>query len=149
VGIAFFRIRRNYEADTSRHPPSKTEHWQPVILKNASMRVACALIFIGMNMMVLVQSARASGYPPSWLRPAVIGGLVVGGLVYWGAIFIIAKKSDENSPLEIRIVRDGIEVEKEADKVELNKAKQEGNSRVVIYEVCCAICYLFACYHLQ
>jgi hypothetical protein len=138
VGCAFFWIRRNYEADTTRSTAFTTGPvvWHPVILKNKYLRVICALVFIGMNMMVLVQSARSSGYPPSWLRPVVIFGLLFVASIYWGFIILIANKSDQESPLEIRIVRDGVPVANIEDVPVLNKAKQEGNSRVVIYEVC-------------
>jgi hypothetical protein len=51
------------------------------------------------------------------------------------AITIIEKKSDSDSPLEIRIERDGIPLLDEADKPLLMKAKLEGNSRIVVYLV--------------
>jgi hypothetical protein len=95
-----------------------------------------------MNLMVIVQGARSSGYPPSWLQPVVIFGLLFLASIYWGFLVLIAKKSNENSLLEIRIVRDGFPTGNPTDQHVLNKSKQEGNSRVLIYEVCRAFYYL-------
>jgi hypothetical protein len=86
--------------------------------------------------MVIIQSAQSGGWPPSWLWPVVIFSLLSVASLYWGFIALIANKSDSESPLQIRIIRDGFPVENPADQLELNKAKLEGNSRVVIYEVC-------------
>jgi hypothetical protein len=146
VGCAFFWIRRNYEADTTRSTAFTTGPvvWKPVILKNFYLRVVCALTFIGMNLMVIVQSAQSSGYPPSWLRPVIIFGLLFVASIYWGFIVLIAKTSGESSPLEIRIVRDGMPIANPADLPVLNMAKLEGNSRVVIYKVRCALYLLTA-----
>jgi hypothetical protein len=87
-----------------------------------------------MNLVVLIQSARSAGSPPSWVRPVIIFGLLFLATFYWLIIWVIDKSSNENSPLEIRIVRDGIEVQ-DADEQLLQKAKLEGNARVIVYEV--------------
>lgn len=87
-----------------------------------------------MNLTVLIQSTRSAGSPPSWVRPVIIFGLLFLATFYWLIIWVIDKTSNENSPLEIRIVRDGIEVQ-DADEQLLQKAKLEGNARVVVYEV--------------
>lgn len=146
VGCAFFWIRRNYEADITRSTAFTTGPvvWKPVILKNFYLRVLCALTFIGMDMMVIVQSAQSSGSPPSWLWPVIIFGVLLIASIYWGFIVLVAKYSSESSPLEIRIVRDGIPVANPADEPVLNKARQEGNSRAVIYEVRYALYLLIA-----
>lgn len=109
--------------------------WVPVILKNKYLRGVCGLTFIGMNLMVLVQSARASGWPPAWLRPVLIGGVLALAFIYWLAIMIIEKRSTSASSLEIRIERDGMPLVDEADRGLLLKAKLEGNSRIVVYTV--------------
>jgi hypothetical protein len=109
--------------------------WYPVILKNKYLRVVCGTITIGMNMMILVQSARAAGSPPAWLQPVIIGNFLALGFIYWLAIAIVEKKSNSDSRLEIRIERDGIPLLDEADKPLLMKAKLKGNSRVVVYLV--------------
>jgi hypothetical protein len=109
--------------------------WVPVILKNKYLRIICALTFIGMNLMVLIQSARASGWPPAWLRPVLIGALLVLAFIYWLAIVVIEKRSTSDSPLEIRIERDGMPLLDEADRPLLLKARLEGNSRIVVYTV--------------
>jgi len=148
VGLAFFWIRRNYEADNTRRSTTLgigPVTWQPVILRNKYLRVVCALAFIGMNLMVLVQGARSSNDPPAWLWPVIIFSLLFGASLYWLGIVEIARRSDENSPLEIRIVRDGMLVENPLDEPVLQKARTEGNSRVVIYEVCCSDFIILAC----
>lgn len=109
--------------------------WVPVILKNRVLRVICGLTFIGMNLMVLIQSARASGSPPAWLRPVLIGSLLALAFIYWLAIVLIEKRSNSDSPLEIRIERDGMPLVDEADRPLLLKARLEGNSRIVVYTV--------------
>jgi hypothetical protein len=141
MGVAFFWIRHTYEADNTRQSTpfvTRPVTWHPVILKSQYLRVLCALLFIGVNIMVLIQSARSSGDPPPWAWPVVIFGLLLVVFLYWLGIVLIAEKSNEKSPLEIRIVRDGITVKNPLDLPVLEKAKTEGNSRVVIYEVCCS-----------
>jgi hypothetical protein len=85
--------------------------------------------------MVLIQSARAAGSPPAWLRPVLICSLLALGSIYWLAIRIIEKRSNSESPLEIRIEKDGMPILNEADRPLLLKAKLEGNSRIVVYTV--------------
>jgi hypothetical protein len=109
--------------------------WVPVILKNQYLRVVCGMTFIGMNLMVLVQSARATGWPPAWVRPVLISALLAIASIYWLAIRIIEKRSNSDSPLEIRIERDGMPLLNEADRPLLLKAKLEGNSRILVYTV--------------
>jgi hypothetical protein len=137
VGFAFFFIRRNYETDTTRSKNIEggSSTWHPVILKNKYLRFVCGLIFIGMNLMVLVQSAKGAGSPPVWLRPVIVFSLLAGASIYWAAIIIIEKRSDSGSPLEIRIEKDGMPLKDDDDAALLLKAKVEGNSRIVVYKV--------------
>jgi hypothetical protein len=95
-----------------------------------------------MNFMILIKGAEincvdsdgnVSG-PPSWVWPIVISGLLFGAFIYWLILWILAQKSDEHSLLEVRIVKDGMPVQ-DRDKPALQKAKVEGNSRIVVYEV--------------
>lgn len=137
VGFAFFFIRQNYETDTtrSRNVEGGSATWHPIILKSQYLRLVCGLIFIGMNLMVLVQSARGGGWPPVWLRPVIVLSLLAGASIYWAIIIIIEKKSTSKSPLEIRIERDGMPLKDEDDAHLLLRAKAEGNSRIVVYNV--------------
>lgn len=138
MGVAVFFIRRTYEADNTRTATVNGGQatWRPVLLKQRFIRWLVALVFIGMNFMVVVESARADGTPARWIWPVIIGCILFGATLYWASIMLIEKHSSSTSPLEIRIVRDGFPIESQQDADALARAKVEGNSRIVVYEVC-------------
>ncbi|OKL57878.1 hypothetical protein UA08_06716 [Talaromyces atroroseus] len=135
TGFAFFWIRHTFEADTARRdildPAPK---WNPIVLENRYLRYACTLVFMGINLMVLVEGARSSGSPPPWLWPPIFGGLFLLGFIYWYILWIMARRSNENSMLEVRIVKKSRKPVEEQDRAALMQAMVEGNTRVVIYK---------------
>lgn len=143
VGFAFFFIRRTYEGRESRKTPENAsmKNWNPVIFTKADwLGYFPAIVFIGINMMILVQSARSREKPDRWIWPIIIFSILGVASCYWAAIRIIAKvsKSKETIPIEIRIVRStrgGGHTGKAEDTEALKKAKKHQNNRIVVYEL--------------
>ncbi|KFY10415.1 hypothetical protein V491_07659 [Pseudogymnoascus sp. VKM F-3775] len=133
MGIATFFIRQTYEADGQRTAAVNggRDTWHPVILKKNCVRWPVALAFIGMNIIVLVESPRGDAKPARWTWPVIIGSILFGASLYWGALRIIEKHSTSTSAIEIRIARDGPPVDPQ-DETALLRAKMEGNSRIVV-----------------
>jgi hypothetical protein len=105
IGIAYFFIRRTYEGPGSRKTPGNAASWEPVTLKSKWFGYPAAILFIGMDMMILVESARGSGTPPRWYWPVVLFSIIGGASIYWAVVRIIARLSGPRSPLQIRIVK--------------------------------------------
>jgi hypothetical protein len=139
MGVAFFFIRRTYEGRGSRKTPENVESkiWSPVILKSNWVGYPAALLFIAMNLMILVESAKADGAPHRWIWPIIIFGLFGVASIYWAMIRITARVSNNRSPLEIRIVKNvrGGNTGTPEDQPALKQAKLEGNNRIVVYKL--------------
>jgi hypothetical protein len=137
MGIAFFFIKRTYEADHTRTAilNGGPVTWRPVILKYRLLRWVVAVLFTGMNLMVLIESPRGAGEPARWLWPVAMISILAGAVLLWSMLRIIEAYSTSTSPIEIRIVKDGPLEKDPQDQTLLNHAIAEGNSRIIVYEV--------------
>lgn len=138
MGFAFFYIKQTFEAPDNRTTAAnggERVEWRPVILKKTLIQWPVALLFIAMNMLVLVEGARPHKTPPSWLWPIIMFSIFGVSTIAWGILRIVERKSSRNSPIEIRIVKDGQAVREATDETALRRAKLEGNSRIIVYEV--------------
>jgi amino acid transporter len=137
LGTAYFFIRRTYEGPGSRQTPGNPKSWKPVILKNRWLGYAAAILFIGLNMMIMIESARAPGSLRRYYWPVILFSILGAASVYWAAIRITARVSDNESPLEIRILKNvsGGHTGTAEDQPALKQAKLEGNNRIVVYEL--------------
>jgi hypothetical protein len=137
VGLAFFRIKQTYESGTTRSTPGQTvlkPTWRPVVLGNAWARAIVGAIFVGMNLLAVIESARGNGSPPRWAWPVVLFGLLLLMTLYWAVLSAFARWSKPTSTLHVRIAKLGGE-NVEEDAVELERVRLENNSRIVVYKV--------------
>jgi amino acid transporter len=139
MGVAYFFIRRTYEGRGSRKTPENvgSKTWEPIILKSNWFGYPVALLVIGINIMVLVESARGGGAPHRWIWPLIFFGILGGASIYWATIRLIARVSNKQSSLEIRILKNvrGGNTGTIDDQGALKQAKLEGNNRIVVYEL--------------
>jgi len=92
-------------------------------------------IFVGMNLLAVVESARGEGSPPRWAWPVVLFGLMLLMTLYWAVLSALARWSKPTSTLHVRIAKLGGE-NTEEDAAELERVRLENNSRIVVYKVC-------------
>jgi len=137
LGFAYFFIRRTYEGPESRQTAGNPKTWTPVILTNKWLGYSAAILFIGLNVLIMVESARAPGSPSRWYWPVILFSVLGAASIYWAVLRIIARVSDNESPLEIRILKNvsGGNTGTAEDQPALKQAKLEGNNRIVVYEL--------------
>ncbi|CRG91397.1 Low-affinity methionine permease [Talaromyces islandicus] len=70
---------------------SRPQGWKPQYIKSPFIRRVLATLFIGMNMVILVEAGRVTthGEIPRYWWPAISGIIVAGSFVYWGGLRIL------------------------------------------------------------
>ena len=131
MGIGFYRLRKSMKL-------RRTRSWKPSLLTSEFVGLTVATIFIGMNIVILVQGARSSSIIPGYWWFIITVLIYFASFLYWGVLLLMQYPAvGKKIGLEVKIHKIGGSAELPPEmKAAMDMAKCDGSWRRVQYIVC-------------